>query len=129
MTTLLDRCGKPSAYLYNNKILLATSMEVAGVTLGGCVFDISGEIKGKIFNNTLYTLSGEMVAREQELLTFPEFDPIDVLMQGWKIVEKITDHQLPWITPLEKWFSNNIKDFLTLPVSISVIKRDKKSFA
>lgn len=127
MTTLLDRTGKPCAYLYNNKILLATSMEVAGVTLGDCVFGISGDIKGKIFNKTLYTLSGEVVAQEQQLRTLPNFDLIDVLMQGWTIVEKITDHRCPWINPSKEWFTPGIEDFLTLPANTSIIKvKDKK---
>lgn len=122
MTTLLDRYGKPCAYLYNNKILSAGSMEVIGVTLGNCVFGKSGEAKGKIFDRVFYSLSGEIVATEIELQSMPEFDLVEVLFQGWNILEKIKDHLCPWITPNNKWIAVDIKDFLVLPGTFTVIR-------
>ncbi|MFT3749058.1 MAG: hypothetical protein QM768_12105 [Agriterribacter sp.] len=47
MTTLLDSQGKLCGYIYNNKILLASTREVVGIILGDCVFGRTGEAKGK----------------------------------------------------------------------------------
>lgn len=121
MTTLLDRNGKLCAYIYNNKILLADTMAVAGVMLGDCVFGLSGEVKGKIFDRILYAASGEIVANEIEIKSTPEFDAIAVLFQGWNILEKITDHECPWITPKKKWTALSIAEFLTQQGVVKVI--------
>ncbi|MFT3704569.1 MAG: hypothetical protein QM802_19540 [Agriterribacter sp.] len=126
MTTLLDRYSKPCAHIYNNKVLLASTMEVIGVTLGDCVFGVSGEVKGKIFDKTLYAASGEMIATEVECKTAVEFNPLDILLQGWDILEKIKDHSCPWITPKDKWLSSNIEDFLKLQGTITVIRQANK---
>lgn len=123
MTTLLDKIGKPAAVLYNNKILSLDNFNVIGVILGSCVFGKSGTIKGKIFNKTLYSLSGEIVAKEQELLSIrlEQFDPVQALFQGWAILEKIKDHYCPWITATEKWHPNNIEVFLEQAQTVKVI--------
>ena len=122
MTTLMDRHGKPCAYLYNNKLLLAGSMEVMGVTLGDCVFGRSGEVKGKIFDKGLYSISGETVAMEEEMKTIPNFDPMHALFQGWEILEKIKDHSCPWIIPKNKWLALGIEEFLTMPGVVTIVK-------
>lgn len=127
MTTLLDRHGKLSAFFYNNKVLLASTSEVIGIILGDCVFGKSGEVKGKIFNKTLYAASGEIVAREQELQNIPAFDPLNALFEGWAIVDKITHHECPWITPKDKWHPLSIEALLKQEGQLTLLKRNTES--
>lgn len=127
MTTLLDRHGKLSAFFYNNKVLLASTSEVIGIILGDCVFGKSGDVKGKIFNKTLYAASGEIVAREQELQSIPAFDPIKALFEGWAIVDKITQHECPWITPKDKWHMLSIEELLTQEGQLTLIRRGNEN--
>lgn len=127
MTTLTDRNSKPMAFLYNNKILDKKTMQVIGVTLGDVVFGESGELKGKIFDKILYAISGDIVAMEAELQEVPAFDPIEVLFQGWKILEKIKDHSVPWINSQKNWLPIDLNDFLRSDgAAIRLLKPEKK---
>lgn len=123
MNVLIDCNNKLCAYLYNNKIILPLSFEVAGIVLGDCVFGYLGDIKGKIFNGIFYAVNGQIVAMEEQCTQMPEFDIIQVVLQGWHIVEKIKDHECPWIIPAEKWVPVSIDDFLKHPAWVTVIKR------
>lgn len=126
MTTLLDRNGKLCGYLYNNKILSAGSFEVIGVILGDCVFGKHGDIKGKHFNKTIYSIAGEIIACEQVSYDIPAFDPIEVLFQGWSVVEKIKDHECPWIDPLQKWHVLSLENFLSQAGAVTLVRRTGK---
>lgn len=123
MNALIDRNNKLCAYLYNNKIILPSGFEVAGVVLGDCVFGYSGDVKGKIFNGIFYAANGQIVAREEQYSQMPDFDVIQVVLQGWHIVQKIKDHECSWITPSEKWITFSIEDFLKHQAWVTVIKR------
>lgn len=123
MTTLLDKHGKPSAIIYNNKIIALKTFEVVAVVLGSCVFGYSGVLKGKLFNKTLYTLSGAILGEEQELQNkqIDFFDPVQVLIDSWQILDKIKDHSCAWIVPTEQWANMTIESFLKQTGSVKFI--------
>lgn len=123
MTTLLDKHGKPSAIVYNNKIITLKTFEVVGVVLGSCVFGQSGNLMGKLFNKTFYTLPGTILGKEQELLNtqLNEFDPVRVLIDSWKILDKIKDHSTAWVKPTEQWITTPVESFLKQTGSVKFI--------
>jgi len=123
MNAFIDRDNKICAYLYNNKILLPSGSEVAGVVLGDCVFGYAGDIKGKIFNGRFYAVNGQIVAGLEQGTVLPEVDLLQVLLQGWHIVQKIKEHECPWIDPTEKWIPISVDDFLKQNARATVIKR------
>jgi hypothetical protein len=113
VNTLLDSYGKPSGFLYNNIILLPQTYEVAGVVLGHCVFGPSGKAKGKLFNKTFYSATGEMLAREQAGNTpTKDLNITKAMHEAWAILQQIKDHNCPWIEPKDRWASVSVKDFL-----------------
>lgn len=93
-------------------ILLADRPEVAGVILGQCVFSAKGELCGRFFHKTLYSIKGEKVALEASATRMPSFDYRSAIQKAWQILLRIHDHSCPWIVPQERWATIKLKDIL-----------------
>lgn len=108
MNALLDKSEKAIAYINNNIIFLPGDHAVAGVVLGDCVFGRSGNVIGKLFDQTLYTTSGEIIARLQPQPVKETGNTDLIRKQAWELIQVIKDHQCPWITPQKKWAAQSI---------------------
>ena len=115
MIIIADRSKKIKAYLHNNIILVPGTMEVLGVILGSCVFGKDGKIKGKYFHKKFYSNSGEIVAMDYGSFDDKTIDTTIVLQEGWNLITNITNHNCPWIYPLEKWSFIEIVQLLRDP--------------
>lgn len=112
MNALTDQSGEPIGYLHNNIILLPGNFDVTGVVLGHCVFSRSGKVAGKLFDQTLYSVTGEIIAELNPESSKEKFDENSIRMQAWEVIQTIKDHQCPWIQPKEDWASAPVRQLL-----------------
>lgn len=128
MTTLMDREGKLSAYLYNNMIISARLNKVIGIVLGHCVFGRTGAVKGKLINKTFYSLSGEIISWEHEWprITTEKFDMMELQQDGWAILSNIKDHYCPWINLCQQWSSMGVDDLLLQTQTVTLIRKNRR---
>jgi hypothetical protein len=103
MDVLVNQTGQPLAFIHNNIILLSENMKVSGILLGNCVFGLSGAVVGKIFDRTLYTVSGEIVAKRKAWEGGGTLSSQVLIQAAWDIIQSLKDHQCQWITPTETW--------------------------
>jgi hypothetical protein len=115
MIVITDKSKKIKAYLHNNIILVPGTLEVLGVILGSCVFGKDGKAKGKYFHKKFYSTSGEIVGMDYGSFDDKTIDTNFILNEGWKLITSITNHNCPWIYPLEKWSSQEIVQLLKEP--------------
>jgi hypothetical protein len=105
MHALHNHSGELIAYQYLNMILHPDSMQVLGLVLGNCVFDQKAKVLGKLFQQKVYNVSGEVLASKSEA-SLPLPDHLDVtgcIMDAWKILLMIKDHSCPWVTTKNAW--------------------------
>jgi len=112
MSPLIDQSGEAIGYLHNNIILLPENFDVTGVVLGHCVFSKSGKVAGKLFDQTFYTVDGQIVAEIGSQPAKDHFDENAIRMQAWEVIQTIRDHQCPWIQPKADWASTPVTQLL-----------------
>ena len=112
MFKIIDQNNELVAYLHKNLILLPEEFEVAGVILGQCVFGANGGLKGKYFHKTLYSVEGEKIGEQTDQPYYHQLDNSGVLQKTWQLLQKIKNHNSPWITPKESWAPANLSEFL-----------------
>ncbi|MDB5211926.1 MAG: hypothetical protein JWQ30_2753 [Sediminibacterium sp.] len=112
MQALHNHGGELIAYQYLNMILHPESLEVLGLVLGNCVFDQEAKPLGKLFQQKVYNLSGEVLASKSEVsLPVPEnMNITHCIMEAWKILLLIKDHSCPWVTAKNTWASASLAE-------------------
>jgi len=113
MYVLSGRSKQTVAYLYNNSILHADTLEVIGIILGSCVFGKDATVKGKYYNQTIRNVSGQMVAVESQEFFHPDFDKMQIMQQTWQLLMQISDHICPWVQEREEWSAQSLTELLT----------------
>lgn len=103
MDALVDQSGKPLAFIHNNIILLSDTLKVTGVLLGNCVFGLSGGVVGKIFDRTMYSVNGEIIAKRRAWEGGGSLTNQVLVQAAWDIIQTLKDHQCQWITPTDNW--------------------------
>ena len=114
MQAFYNQGGDLIAFHNQNMILQPDSFDVLGLVLGNCIFNKNAEIIGKLFQQKVYQLSGEMIAYQpEETLPVPEnFVLTNSLQQAWRILMGIKNHDSPWVNPNGKWSKKKFTDFL-----------------
>lgn len=118
MHTLLNQQGHLCGYLFNSKFLLPDNFVVGGVLLGHCAFGQTGAIKGRYFDHTLYSISGDMVCKAGKAVDPLGFDLQQTANQAWQVIRKIEDHHCPWVQPTGKWHPDSLSMLLRAPAAI-----------
>lgn len=105
MQALHNHSGELIAYQYLNMILHPDNMQVLGLVLGNCVFDQKAKVLGKLFQQKVYNMSGEVLASKSDAsLPLPEnMNVTGCIMDAWKILLMINDHSCPWVTTKNTW--------------------------
>jgi sporulation protein YlmC with PRC-barrel domain len=104
MYTILNQKGEAVAYIQNMMIMDLNQEQVHGILIGDCFFGKKNHIIGKIFNNTVYLVNGEIVGTVIQNSTFKNLALKKANMQAaWDILSNIKDHTSPWIIESKKW--------------------------
>lgn len=114
MQALFNHAGELIAYHYRHMLLHPDNYRVLGLVLGNCVFDGQAKIIGKLFQQRVYNLSGEVLASGSEVpisLLF-NFSTAHCVMDAWKILMQIKEHNCPWVTAKEKWAEASLAEYL-----------------
>lgn len=117
MIHLTDNHQSVVALIYNN-ILLLPGGEVIGVLLGNCVFGIDGQVKGRYFKHTLFTLEGKVLARHGESHNKFAFNIQPLVDTAWLLLMKIKDHTCPEVVPTDEWMTKSVKEHFITSKSI-----------
>ncbi|MEO8171430.1 MAG: hypothetical protein ABI581_00050 [Sediminibacterium sp.] len=114
MQALRNHSGELIAYQYLNMILHPDNLQVLGLVLGNCVFDLKAKVLGKLFQEKVYNFSGEVLAsRSNASLPLPvNMDTTHCIMDAWKILLMIKDHSCPWVTTKETWAPASLAEFI-----------------
>jgi hypothetical protein len=112
MTIIADKEKTPIAYLHNNTIVVPGSQEVLGVILGDCVYGKNGILKGKFINNTIYTPDGEVLATLAGITQDNTIDISSIRQKSWQVINAISNHISPWITPTSTWARQSFPEVL-----------------
>lgn len=104
MYTILNQKGEAVAYIQNMMIMDLNLEHLHGILIGDCFFGKQNHIIGKIFNNTAYLVSGEIVGTVVQNAAYKNIALKKANMQAaWDILSNIKDHTSPWIIEKKKW--------------------------
>jgi hypothetical protein len=114
MHALYNHSGELIAYQYQNMIIHPENLQVLGLVLGNCVFDLQSRVLGKLFQQKVFNLSGEVLAtKSDESLPVPEkMNVTDCILDAWKILLMIKDHACPWVTVRNAWAPASLAEFI-----------------
>ncbi|MEO7530595.1 MAG: hypothetical protein ABIS69_04260 [Sediminibacterium sp.] len=114
MHALHNHAGEVIAYHYQNMLVHPDNMQVLGLVLGNCVFDQKAKVLGKLFQQKVYNLSGEVMARKSDTsLPVPaDLDPNACILEAWGILVLVKDHLCPWVTPKNTWSQASLAESL-----------------
>ncbi len=111
MKAFTDTTGKPVLFLYQNTLLFPESGNVAGVILGQCIFDASGEPRGKYLNDSLYDENGHIIAKRDEETAQSKLSLTGIMQSAGAILQKIRNHHCSRIIPTSIWVSVTAIEF------------------
>jgi hypothetical protein len=114
MQALFNHAGELIAYQHQNMLIHPDNMQVLGLVLGNCVFSNQAKVLGKLFQQKVYGLSGEVLASKADAtLPLPlSFDITGSIRQAWQILVKIKDHSCPWVPAKESWSRFSLAEYL-----------------
>ncbi len=114
MHALYNHSGELIAYQYQNALVHPESMEVLGLVLGNCVFNQQAKVLGKLFQQKVYNLSGEILASKagHSLPVPAELDTSGIISEAWKIVVLISDHSCAWVHAKTGWATSSLAELL-----------------
>lgn len=114
MQALYNHGGELITYHYQNMLLHPDNFKVLGLVLGNCVFDAQAKIIGKLFQQKVYNLSGEVLASQSDVsMPLPSnFSTANCVVHAWRILVQIKDHDCPWVTVKEKWSQTSLAEYL-----------------
>src|ERR1700741_3261765 len=112
MQALYNHAGELIAYQYQNMLIHPDNWQVLGLVLGNCVFNQRAKVLGKLFQQKVYDLSGEVLASKADasLPLPPAFNATNCIMQAWKILVLIKDHSCPWVNTKNTWSSASLAE-------------------
>ena len=116
MQAFYNHAGELIAYQYQNMLIHPDSFQVLGIVLGNCVFGNQAKMLGKLFQQKVYSLNGEVLASKSDA-SLPEPATLDAkgcVRQAWQIVVKIKDHVCPWVNARDAWSRASLAESLYL---------------
>lgn len=114
MQALYNHAGELIAYQHQNMLFHPDDMQVLGLVLGNCVFGNQANILGKMFQQKVYSLSGEVLAsKAEDSLPLPHhFNITGSILQAWQILVKIKEHNCPWVQTKDTWSRASLAEYL-----------------
>ena len=114
MQALYNHGGEVIAYQFQNMLIHPDNWQVLGLVLGNCVFDQNAKVLGKLFQQKVYNLAGEVLAsKADESLPMPQdMNTTNCIRQAWKILVMIKDHSCPWVNAKTNWSAASLAEFI-----------------
>ncbi len=114
MQTLYNHSGELIAYHYQNMLIHPENMEVMGLVLGNCVYDRQAKVLGKLFQQQVHNIEGEIIAGQSDISSpLPQgFNITRCILQAWHILVKVKDHSGPWVKAGTNWARTSLAELL-----------------
>lgn len=113
MYKILDQEKETVAYIQNMMILNKKREKLIGLLIGDCFFGNDNKVIGKIIDQTVYLLNGEIVGKIE--LNKDKKDPAPkkgLMLEAWDILSNIKSHTSDWITVTKKWSKKSLQEVL-----------------
>lgn len=113
MYKILDQKNETIAYIEHMMILDVKREKVVGLLIGDCFFGNYTHVIGKIIDQTVYLINGEIVGKIELNKDKKETTPKKGLMlEAWDILSNIKSHTSDWITISKKWSKKSLLEVL-----------------
>ena len=114
MYLIQDQKKETIAYIENMMILDTNHEHVISILIGDCFFGHNKKVVGKIINQTVYLLSGEIVGKVELNQSYKSTNIKKRLMvEAWDYLMNINEHTAAWIETTKKWSKTPFLSCLT----------------
>jgi hypothetical protein len=104
MYLIQDQKKETIAYIENMMILDTNHEHVIGILIGDCYFGRNKKVVGKIINQTVYLLNGEIAGKVELNHEYKNTSIKKSLMvEAWDFLMNINEHTGAWIEITKKW--------------------------
>jgi hypothetical protein len=113
MYKIQDQEKETVAYIQNMMILNKKKDKVIGLLIGDCFFGNDNKVIGKIIDQTVYLINGEIVGKVE--MNKDKKDPAlkkGLMLEAWAILSNIKTHTSDWITISKKWSKKSFMEVL-----------------
>ncbi|MEY4458967.1 MAG: hypothetical protein RIT38_172 [Bacteroidota bacterium] len=113
MYKILNQEKETVAYIQNMMILDKKKDKVIGLLIGDCFFGNDNKVIGKIIDQTVYLINGEIVGKVE--MNKDKKDPAPkkgLMLEAWDILSNIKSHTSDWITISKKWSKKSLQEVL-----------------
>lgn len=113
MYKILDQDKETVAYIQNMMILNKKREKVIGLIIGDCFFGQDNKVIGKIIDQKVYLLNGEIVGTVE--VNKDKKEPSlkkGLMLEAWEILSNIKSHTSEWITISKKWSKKSFVEVL-----------------
>ena len=113
MYKILNQEKETVAYIQNMMILNKKREKVIGLVIGDCFFGNDNKVIGKIIDQKVYLLNGDIIGIIETNKDKKESEPKKgLLLEAWDILGNIKSHTADWITISKKWSKKSFIEVL-----------------
>ena len=113
MYKILNQEKETVAYIQNMMILNKKREKVIGLVIGDCFFGNDNKVIGKIIDQKVYLLNGDIIGTVETNKDKKESEPKKgLLLEAWDILGNIKSHTSDWITLSKKWSKKSFMEVL-----------------
>ena len=113
MYKILNQEKETVAYIQNMMILNKKREKVIGLVIGDCFFGNDNKVIGKIIDQKVYLLNGDIIGIVETNKDKKESEPKKgLLLEAWDILGNIKSHTSDWITISKKWSKKSFMEVL-----------------
>ena len=113
MYKILNQEKETVAYIQNMMILNKKREKVIGLVIGDCFFGNDNKVIGKIIDQKVYLLNGDIIGIIETNKDKKESEPKKgLLLEAWDILGNIKSHTSDWITISKKWSKKSFIEVL-----------------
>ena len=113
MYKIINQDKETVAYIQNMMILDKKKDKVIGLLIGDCFFGNDNKVIGKIIDQTVYLINGEIVGKVE--MNKDKKDPAPkkgLMLEAWDILSNIKEHTCEWIKESKKWSKKSFEEHL-----------------
>ena len=113
MYKILNQEKETVAYIQNMMILNKKREKVIGLVIGDCFFGNDNKVIGKIIDQKVYLLNGDIIGIIETNKDKKESEPKKgLLLEAWDILGNIKIHTSDWITISKNWSKKSFIEVL-----------------